>query len=67
MQELNCLIEGETIVFSVAVERDCRTVDNLKKVIQGERARSILKDVDPHTLELWKASATVDELQCEVT
>ncbi|KAM6495491.1 hypothetical protein JOM56_008197 [Amanita muscaria] len=52
-RQLKCLIEGEDIVFLVpAVQND--EVSNLKKSIQKERARSSLKDIDPHTLELWK-------------
>ncbi|KAF8340989.1 hypothetical protein F5887DRAFT_1062542 [Amanita rubescens] len=50
---LKCLIEGEYIVFPVtAVCND--KVSDLKEVVQSERAQSILKDIDPHTLELWK-------------
>ena len=56
--QLNCLIEGEFIVFLVmpVVERDCPVVGDLKEVVQRARALSILKNVDPHTLELWKVS-----------
>jgi len=56
----NCLIEGE---FLVTVE-DNYVVGAFKKVIQRER--SILKDVDPHTLELWKVNA-IEDLRYEVT
>ena len=59
----NCLIEGEFLVFLVTVEDDY-VVDAFKKVIQRER--SILKDVDPHTLELWKVNA-IEDLRYEVT
>jgi Crinkler effector protein N-terminal domain len=62
---LNCLIEDESIVFPVTVGRD-RVVSDLKKEIQRERAMGILKDIDPHTLDLWKVSA-IDESRCEVT
>jgi hypothetical protein len=41
-------------------------VSDLKKEIQRERAMGILKDIDPHILELWKVSA-IDESRCEVT
>ncbi|KAM6499703.1 hypothetical protein JOM56_005211 [Amanita muscaria] len=57
--DLNCLIEGESIVFSVPVRRNC-SVSMLKEVIQSERAMGILKGIDPHTLELWKASASMN-------
>ena len=62
LYDLNCLIERESIIFPVAVTRDSR-VGYLKKAIQRERALSTLKGVDPHTLELWKVSAS----QCEGT
>ncbi|KAF8330990.1 hypothetical protein F5887DRAFT_76515 [Amanita rubescens] len=51
---LNCLIEGEYTVFVVTVEHNWVVFSDLKKVIQSERALDILKDVGPHTLELWK-------------
>jgi hypothetical protein len=36
--------------------------------IKGEQALDTLKDVGPHTLELWKVSAIAkSESQCEVT
>ena len=53
------------MVFTV--EESCRIeVEGLKEVIQRKRALSTLKDVDPHTLELWKVS-TINESRCEVT
>lgn len=63
--ELNCLIEGEYAVFLVTMGRN-DAVSNFKKAIRRERKDSILRGVDPHTLELWKASAIYD-LRCEVT
>ena len=57
--KLNCLIEGEYIVFVVPVEQN-DVVSELKEFIQSKRALDSLKDVDPHTLELWKVSA-IDE------
>ena len=57
--QLNCLIKGEAIVFLVTVGHDC-VVSDLKEVIQSKRALGTLKDVDPHMLELWKAS-TINE------
>jgi hypothetical protein len=63
--ELSCLIEGESIVFEVTVGRNWG-VSALKKAIKSERALGTLKDVGPHTLELWKVSA-IDESRCEVT
>ncbi|KAF8224774.1 hypothetical protein L208DRAFT_469369 [Tricholoma matsutake] len=54
-RKLNCLIEGECIVFSVTVGRDWN-VGELKKEIKSERALGILKDVGPHTLEMWKVN-----------
>ncbi len=54
--KLKCLIEGEDTVFSViAASND--EVSDLKKSIRSERALDSLKDVGPHTLELWKVSA----------
>ncbi|KAF8344548.1 hypothetical protein F5887DRAFT_1283196 [Amanita rubescens] len=50
---LNCLIEGESIVFPVTLTHDC-VVGEFKEVIQSKRAPDTLKDVGPHTLELWK-------------
>jgi hypothetical protein len=64
-RQLNCLIEGEHIVFLVPVGCDC-VVSDLKEEIKGERALGTLKDVGPHTLELWKVSA-IGELRREVT
>ena len=64
-RQLNCLINRESIVFVVTVGCDC-VVSELKEEIQRKRAMGILKDVDPHTLELWKVS-TIDESRCEVT
>ena len=55
-RRLNCLIESESIVFIVTVGRDW-AVSDLKKDIQRERALGPLKDVDPHSLELYKVSA----------
>ncbi|KAF8235696.1 hypothetical protein L208DRAFT_1160931, partial [Tricholoma matsutake] len=52
---LNCLIEGESIVFLVTVWHNC-VVSNLKKKIKREQELGILKDIDPHTVELWKVS-----------
>jgi hypothetical protein len=57
-RKLNCLIEGESIVFQVTVERDWG-IGPLKELIQSKRTLDTLKDVDPHTLELWKVS-TID-------
>ena len=62
---LNCLIKGEDIVFSVTAVCDYE-VSDLKKFIQSKRALGSLKDVGPHTLELWKVSA-IDEPLCEMT
>lgn len=41
-------------------------VSDLKKEIKRERALDTLKDVGPHTLELWKVSA-INELRSEVS
>ena len=64
-RRLHCLIAGESIVFLVIMECNY-AVSQLKGVIQKERGLGTLKDVGPHTLELWKVS-TIDELGCEVT
>ena len=64
-RRLLCLIEGESVVF--ATEESCRIeIGDLKEVIQRKREMDTLKDVGPHTLELWKVS-TIDESRCEVT
>ncbi|KAF8348014.1 hypothetical protein F5887DRAFT_674717 [Amanita rubescens] len=52
---LKCLIEGEFIVFPVTAVCDDK-VSDLEKSIQSERALDSLKDVGPHTLELWKVN-----------
>ena len=65
MLTLVCLIEGEAIVFPVTAVRD-GMVGELKKLIQSKRALGSLKDIDPHTLELWKVSA-IEEPLCEMT
>ena len=62
---LNSLIQGEDIVFSVTAACDDE-VSDLKESIQSERALGSLKDVGPHTLELWKVSP-IDEPLCEMT
>jgi hypothetical protein len=64
-RQLNCLIEGESIVFPVTFTHDC-VVGEFKEVIQSKSAPDTLKDVGPHTLELWKVS-TIDDSRCEVT
>jgi len=64
-RRLNCLIEGDSNVFLVTVERDC-VVSDLKEEIQRKRALDTLNNVGPHTLELYKVSA-IDESRCEVT
>ncbi|KIL60446.1 hypothetical protein M378DRAFT_82150 [Amanita muscaria Koide BX008] len=56
---LNCLIEGEDIVFTTTAAGD-DNVSNLKKSIQKERALDSLKDVGPHTLELWKVNIDIN-------
>jgi hypothetical protein len=63
--KLNCLIEGESTVFVVPVEHD-DVVSELKEATQSKRALGSLKNVDPHTLKLWKVSA-IDEPLCEMT
>ena len=62
---LNCLIEGEDIVFPVTAVCD-DDVSNLKQSIQRTRALDSLKDVGLHTLEWWKVSA-IEEPLCEMT
>ena|SRR6266550_1284365 len=63
--KLKCLIEGEDTVFSViAASND--EISDLKKSIRSERALDSLKDVGPHTLELWKVS-TINKPLCEMT
>jgi hypothetical protein len=51
---LQCLIEGESTVFDVRVPHAGATVGDLRKAIQKERDVSVLKDIDPVFLELWK-------------
>ena len=53
---LRCLIEGESVVFPVDVERSIE-VGDLKEAIQRKRAPDTLKNVGAHILELWKVSA----------
>jgi inorganic pyrophosphatase/exopolyphosphatase len=43
-RRLRCLIESESVVFTVPTD--------LKKSIKEERKLDILKDIDHHTLEL---------------
>jgi hypothetical protein len=56
---LRCLIEGESVVFTVEVERSTE-FGVLKKVIQAERGLDTLKNVGAHTLTLWQVSAIDD-------
>ncbi|KAF8236631.1 hypothetical protein L208DRAFT_1251067, partial [Tricholoma matsutake] len=58
-RKLKCLIEGECIVFSVTVGRDW-DVGELKESVQSKRALDTLKDVGPHTLELWKVNIDLE-------
>jgi len=51
--------------LSFFVGRHC-VVSDFKIKIQRERAMGILKDVDPHMLEMWQVSV-IDESQCAVT
>lgn len=51
---LNCLIEGDAIVFPVSVGHTC-LVDSLKELVKTQRALDTVKD--PHALELYKVSA----------
>ncbi|KAF8344479.1 hypothetical protein F5887DRAFT_1283324 [Amanita rubescens] len=51
---LNCLIEGKYKIVQVTVEHNWVVFSDLKEVIQSEARHGTLKDVDPHTLELWK-------------
>jgi hypothetical protein len=41
------------------VRRDDDEVSDLKELIQSKRGLDSLKDIDPHTLELWKLSRYV--------
>ena len=50
---LRCLIEGEDAVFTVTVSVNDE-IGDLKKLIKKEREQSILRDVDPNILVLWK-------------
>ena len=66
-RRLRCVIEHEPEPVVFTVEESCHIeIGDLKEVIQQKRALGILKDVGPHTLELWKVSA-IDESRCEVT
>ena len=62
---LRCVIKSESVAFTVEVSY-CIKIGDLKKEIQREQAMGILKEIDPHRLQLWKVSA-INELQCEVT
>jgi hypothetical protein len=62
---LKCLIEGEDIIFPITAVRDDE-VSDLKEAIQSKRALDSLKDVGPHTLELWKVCA-IEKPLCEMS
>jgi len=62
---LNCLIENDPFLFPVEGSY-CAPIGVLKEAIQRMRAMDILKDVGPHTLDLWKVSA-IDESRREVS
>jgi hypothetical protein len=34
-------------------------VGGLKEVIQSKRAMGVLKDIDPHPMEVWKVRAMI--------
>jgi hypothetical protein len=55
-RRLNCLIEGESIIFVVTAGHDWM-VSDLNEDVQRKRAMDTLKNVGAHTLELWKVSA----------
>ena len=61
---LRCLIEGESAVFTVQVSSRTE-IGDLKEVVQRKRALDTLKNVSPHTLELWKVSA-INESRCDM-
>ena len=52
-------LSNELVVFTI--EESCRI--EIGEVIQRNRAMGILKDVDPHTLDLWKVSAIDDDVK----
>lgn len=56
--QLNCLIQGDCVVFPVRVECNLG-VGGLKEVIQSKRAMGVLKDIDPHPMEVWKVRAMI--------
>jgi hypothetical protein len=56
---LRCLIEGESVVFTVPVAGSAE-VGELKELIRRRREKDTLKDVGSDILELWKVSA-IDE------
>ncbi len=58
---LNCLVEDESTVFVVTMERN-DVVSNLKEVIQSKRTYGPLNGVDPHALELWKVNVINDSM-----
>jgi hypothetical protein len=58
-RRLRCLIEGESVVFTVQVPCDLE-IGDLKELIQSKRQLDTLKDVGPQILELWKVSV-IDE------
>lgn len=59
---IRCLVEGDSHVFNVDITAN-QEISNLKEEIQRKRANGILKNVDPHALELWnmKVSTTGDQ------
>ena len=56
---LNCLIQGESIVFLVTVGRNC-VVSELKQEVKGKQALDTFKDIGTYMLKLCKVS-TIDE------
>jgi hypothetical protein len=58
-RRLRCLIEGDSVIFTVTVPHGFE-VGDLKKLIKKERELDLLKDVGPHTLGLWKVSSNIE-------
>jgi hypothetical protein len=54
-RRIYCLIEGDYNVFPVDVKHNWDVCD-LQEAIQKKRKDSILMNVDPFTLEVWKVS-----------
>ena len=63
---LQCLIEGESLLFKVTATGSLDMMD-LKRLIKEERKNGMLKNVDAADLMLWKVRMTSAVIRSDIT